>query len=227
LSGRAAIPALLPAAGPIVEHDALIVEPARREDLAGVVELHKLSFPHFFMTALGDPFLEAYYKAVLQYPHRLFYLVRRGPDVAGFVAGFATPSSFYALLQRRRLELAICAIRGVLRNPGLFARLVRGASRVRSRARPSVYDCELSSIGVHPGLAGQGIGRLLLESFTADAVRRGINAIVLSTDARDNDRINRFYRNYGFVVNRVYFAGKREMNEYVLHLRKPEICANQ
>jgi ribosomal protein S18 acetylase RimI-like enzyme len=196
-----------------------IVEPACQEDLAGIVELHKLSFPRFFMTALGDRFLAAYYEAVLQYPHRLFFVVRRGRTVAGFAAGFVAPSSFYELLHSRRTELAICALRGVLRNPTLLARLFRGASRVRSSARTSEYDCELSSLGVHPGLAGQGLGKLLLENFVAEAARCDINSIVLSTDANDNDRVNRFYRNYGFVVNRVYSAGKRQMNEYLLDMR--------
>jgi ribosomal protein S18 acetylase RimI-like enzyme len=139
--------------------------------------------------------------------------------VAGFVAGFIAPAGLYALLHERRAQLAIRAARGLLRNPGLLARLVRGASRVRSNALTSLYDCELSSIGVHPGLGGQGIGTLLLERFIAEAAHRGVNTIVLTTDARNNDRVNGFYRKHGFVVSRVYFAGKREMNEYVLDMK--------
>jgi ribosomal protein S18 acetylase RimI-like enzyme len=193
--------------------------PAGPEDLAEVVELHKLSFPLFFMTALGDRFLEAYYKTVLQYSHPLFFVVRRDRRLAGFVAGFIKPAGFYSLLQARRIELAICAVRGLIRHPALLTRLFRSASRVRSGARTSDYDCELSSIGVHPDLGGRGIGKLLLETFIAEAATHDIDTIVLTTDARDNDRVNRLYRKSGFIVSRVYFAGKREMNEYVLDRR--------
>src|SRR5690349_16651517 len=88
-AGRAVIP--LERVEPPVDHGTVTAEPACRGDLTGVVELHKLSFPHFFMTSLGGPFLEAYYTAVLEYPRQLFYVARRGRDVAGFVAGFVAP----------------------------------------------------------------------------------------------------------------------------------------
>jgi colanic acid biosynthesis glycosyl transferase WcaI len=196
----------------------LILEPAVSGDIAAIVELHKLSFPQFFMTALGDRFLAAYYRTVLAYPGRIFYVVRQDRAVAGFAAGFVSPANFYSLLHSRRVELAIDAGWGLLHNPKLLVRLVRGALRVRSSARASDYDCELSSIGVHPDLAGHGIGKLLLGRFISEAAGRDVKTIVLSTDARKNEHVNLFYRNRGFTVTRVYFSGKREMNEYVLNI---------
>ena len=75
------------------------------------------------------------------------------------------------------------------------------------------------SIAVHPECQRQGVGNQLLQAFLDEARQRGLDHVSLTTDAENNDAVNKFYQKLGFNNYRAYVTPeKRVMNEYVIHL---------
>jgi hypothetical protein len=59
----------------------------------------------------------------------------------------------------------------------------------------------------------------LAGAFLEESRRRGLGQIDLTTDRLDNNAVNGFYRELGFVCERCYTTPEgREMNEYVVDL---------
>ena len=60
------------------------------------------------------------------------------------------------------------------------------------------------------------MGGALVDRFVAEQRMAGAPTVVLTTDARDNEAVNRFYQNIGFRENRKFEAGcGRQMIEYL------------
>jgi ribosomal protein S18 acetylase RimI-like enzyme len=194
------------------------VRPAGPGDLDGVVRVHRAAFPGFYMTLLGPRFLRLYYALVLRHAGGILLVAEGGDGGAeGFVAGFADPPGFYRLLRRNRARVALAVLPALLRSPRLVRRLATNAGRVDDSARGGeATSCELSSIGVAPGASGGGVGRALVAAFLRAAGERGAGEVFLTTDARENERVNRFYQECGFRLDRVSepVAG-RPMNVFV------------
>lgn len=192
-------------------------------DVDAIVKVHREAFRGFFLTSLGPSFLSEYYQCALRHTGTIS-VIAEGPSghVVGFVIGYEDVSRFHReLLKRCWYILRACAWVIVTR-PDLWVRLVRALMRVSANPGPDAQDfaCELASIGVLPSARGAGIGRGLVDQFIARASDRGEAAVRLTTDARDNEGVNAFYRSLGF--NRVRIidqGGGRTMNEYMLSLQ--------
>lgn len=198
-------------------NDGITLTQAVSADTDQMVAVHLRSFPGFFLTFLGRPFLRELYAATMVDPSGIAYVVTDGEQHLGFVTGTTQPSGFYRrLLQKRWWRFAYAAIPAVLRRPGIVPRLLRAFST------PSATSSEpgrttLMSIAVAPEAQGRGVGRALVEAFVGEAARRGATQIDLTTDRDNNDAVNRFYRNLGFVCRRSYTTPEgRSMNEYVI-----------
>ena len=192
---------------------------AAEERLQDVVRVHLAAFPGFFLARLGRRFLLEYYRCVCRYEHGLVLTAEREGRLIGFVAGFGSPAAFRAFMRARALHFAIPAAIGILRRPVLLGRFVAayaGTGGTADAAAEANDTCELASLGVDPAYEGQGIGRALVETFCAAARASGARRVCLSTDARDNDRVNRFYRSLGFAPShRERRSGSRVMQHYV------------
>lgn len=189
------------------------------EDLRGVIRIHKQAFTGFFLTKLGPGFLVKYYRLIMEQPDGILLVAEDDPDIAGFVAGFGSPASFYHEMKRRKVSFALAAIPALLRTPRIWPRLLLDFREVRNGADPAFARAsgrgELSSIGVAPAWSGRGIGRGLLAAFIVRAKEIGLNAISLTTDADNNDAVNEFYRKAGFQLERTFTQKDgRRMNEY-------------
>lgn len=193
------------------------LRPADSADIESVARIHVAAFPGFFMTRMGPGFLRAYYRLVLNYSGGLLLVSGQESEAVGFVAGFVNPAKFYAYLSSGRQRFFWPSLMAIFRQPLLVPRVLYNRSRIASACVQNEPDsCELSSIGVLPGSAGLGHGRRLMDSFCAEAGRRGCARIVLTTDSLHNDAVNAFYRRCGFTLERTFASGgKRRMNEYV------------
>lgn len=200
----------------------MIVRPATKPDLADIVRIHAAAFPGFFLTQLGPAFLREYYRTVCDFEHGIA-LVACSKDGAteGFVAGFIGPAAFYQLLRSRRVRLGLCAAPAILRRPALLPRLLRNGRRAAdsSQGSPANRESELASIGVAPTGQGKGIGRALVAAFIEHSRAGGAECVSLTTDARENETVNRFYQSLGFQVAAVETVGERLMNRYELELQ--------
>ena len=187
----------------------------QQADLDGVVEVHKMAFPGFFLTRMGRPFLRAYYQAVLDFDDSIA-LVGCDDDAGallGFAVGFRNPRGFYELFARRRRQLLPAIFFAVLRDPVLVREILRNMRRVEAQAREPVNAVELSSIAV--GHAGAGVGGQLLDAFAAQAGESGANSLFLTTDADENDAVRRFYERRGFTPDGYEVRGDRRLCRYV------------
>lgn len=197
------------------------VSAAERRDIRRVAQVHEEAFPRFFMTTLGPRFLCEYYALVADSSDAIFLKAARGGLTVGFVAGFLRPADFYRRLRARRFRLAFAVARSVLVKPWLLPRLALSYGRAGDRAKSCLEDkeCELASLAVDPGEAGRGTGTLLVNEFVKQAKEAGARRVVLTTDAKNNERAIGFYERLGFAVRSgLRPTPTRAMFEMVLEL---------
>jgi ribosomal protein S18 acetylase RimI-like enzyme len=195
-----------------------IVRAARIDDLPGIVDIHQKAFSHFFLTQMGGEFLRNYYALVLDYRAGIV-LVGEGPDfLEGFACGFIDPAEFYQLMWRSRRNFALPVLSALVRHPSLATKVLSGVHRIHAPEKEwPARSCELSSIAVSPETSGNGLGKVLMRAFLAQARRMDAECVYLTTDADGNDAVNAFYRDVGFKPTRRFLQRKgRWMNEYVI-----------
>lgn len=197
--------------------------PARPCDLPAIVALHEAAFPGYFMTLLGPGFLTLYYRLVLDEPGSILLVEEAEGAILGFVCGLVHPAPFYRKLKAMRGRLLLAVLGRLLRQPTLLGRLVASYRQAdRNAQTPEADGCELTSLATHPAAMGRGIGRALVQGFIRAASARA-ERVLLTTDADDNEAVNRFYRNLGFRVRRTFERSKgRMMNEYSYDLEPEE-----
>lgn len=192
---------------------------AQSSDLPKIIQIHLAAFPGYFMTLLGSRFLNRYYNLVLAHPGSLL-LVKQGEEgLEGFVSGFLDPARFYATMRATRWSLIWPSLAGLCLRPWFIPRLIASYAQARNASQaPQTGVFELSSIAVLPRKAGQGIGRGLVEACL-ESLEGEASAIVLTTDARGNDPVNKFYLGLGFHLEGSFERSKgRLMNIYRLPL---------
>lgn len=187
----------------------------RPEDVRACAALHRRAFPSFFLSELGEPFLREFYRGFVGGEDAVS-VVAADPSgrIIGVVVGTTEPRGFFKrLLARRWWAFALASASFAVRKPRHIPRLLR-AVLYRGEIPVAVDGALLSSICVDPN-AAPGTGRALLEAFTARGHINAIDAAFLTTDARDNDRVNRFYQLSGWGLAGSYSTAEgRLMNVY-------------
>ncbi len=190
------------------------VEP---QDIKDIVKIHMEAFEGFFLTLLGEEFLKEYYSFILNYSSKVFLVCcDENNKVIGFVAGFMDPDKFYADLKKEKVRFGFIVIRSVFRNRRLLFSILKRYEQVKEfskeRERGSV---ELASIAVNPMYTGKGIGRMLVYAFIKESKNLRANYVYLTTDALNNEKVNKFYKELGFEIFKTYKTPSgRLMNEY-------------
>jgi ribosomal protein S18 acetylase RimI-like enzyme len=185
-------------------------------DVREVVRIHLDAFPGFFLSQLGPGFLRTYYAALARDPSAVALTVLDDTSrVVGFAVGAVGPRGFYSrLLRRSWWRFAIAAIPAVIRSPSRLTRVLRATSHPGENPAGD-HVCGLFSIAVDPSASKRGLGGHLLQQFVSAAQARGCRDIVLTTDGRGNDAVNRFYVAAGFQLERSFQTPEgRVMNEY-------------
>lgn len=188
-------------------------------DVPRVTEIHRNAFAGFFLTSLGPRFLKVFYSAVIDDPTGISLLAYNDQDIFGFAVGTSRPKRFYRrLIIRRSLQFFWAALPSILASPRIVPHLIRGFFLPREAARPDGWGT-LLSIGVAKEGQNLGIGHLLITSFLNEGKARGLRKINLLTDKEHNEKVNNFYLNNGFTVERSFKTHEgRWMNEYVIEL---------
>lgn len=196
------------------------IRPMHSDDVDMVVAVHQTSFPGFFLSFLGPGFLKLYYRNICLSPDGLCYVYTNDEGLpCGFVAGTSNPRGYYSrLLKREWFNFAIASIYPVCRHPKILPRLLRAL--LHPGKNPVGKDVAgLFSLGVLPELQGTGAGKKLVQKFLAEAKVKNCKKVFLTTDRENNKRVNNFYENLGFSVERQYETPEgRKMNEYWINL---------
>lgn len=204
-----------------------IVRAASKEDSSEIVRVHLCSFPGFFLTFLGPAFLHELYRAILTDAMGIGFVAESEQGICGFVAGTIQPSGFYRRLIRHRWwRFALAAMLPVYKQPHIIPRLLRAFSMPQQVPQQEGRGT-LMSIAVLPEMQNSGIGGALVRAFLEEATRRGLRQIDLTTDRDNNQAINRFYQNLGFVCVRTFITLEdRAMNEYIIDLLHEDVSSS-
>jgi ribosomal protein S18 acetylase RimI-like enzyme len=188
---------------------------AAAEDIEGIVVAHLQSFPEFFLTCLGRPFLRRLYHGILTDASGVVLVAEANGTIMGFVAGVLDQSSFYRRqLLCRGLSYLWAALPAMIHDPRIVIRVLRSVKRPR-QAQGSVSQTCLMSLGVLPSAQGRGVGRQLVSAFCHTVAEKGARSVSLTTDALSNDSVNKFYQGLGFVISQVVVTAEgRRLNEY-------------
>jgi ribosomal protein S18 acetylase RimI-like enzyme len=208
-----------PAPAPDVAPEGFTIEPLRATHVPAIVDVHMRAFPRFFLTFLGPRFLREFYASFLVDPAGvgLAAVDSRTGRVVGVVVGPVSPDGYFQrLLKRRWWAFALASAAAVLRRPTVIRRLLR-AVFYRGESPPGPPRALLSSLAVAPEAQGHGVGRALVRAWVRSVRRRGATGCCLTTDAQDNDPVNRFYQGLDWKIETTYTTRQgRAMNRYVL-----------
>lgn len=191
---------------------------ADERDIDAVANVHLAAFPGFFLTSLGQKFLSEMYRGFLNHPSGIFFVAEEGGEVMGFAAGTSAPAAFFSELRRRRsLCFLLWALPALLRHPKVVIQKLLSAIFYRGDKPIGLEGgALLSSIGVRPDVVGKSVGKRLLHDFENEAFRRGVDFVYLTTDEAGNDRVNKFYKNNGYLVESRFCQGaSRTMLRYI------------
>ena len=197
-----------------VDGGELVVRRLASGDVAEAARLHRVAFPDFFLSALGDRFLREFYRGFVDDPTAVTAVVRTaGGRLAGVAVGTTRPDGFFKRLLRRQFRgFVVASVLATLRRPTAAVRLLRG---LVYRGEPSGTGALLSSICVSPAVRGRGVGARTLAEWTDEARRLGAPTAHLSTDADGNEAVNRFYAAHGWRLAHGYTTREgRRMHLY-------------
>lgn len=180
-----------------------------------IAKLHKRSFPSFFLTQLGLPFLEALYFGYLEDAGSGIIIAEEAEKLVGFAAYSYDYSRLYKqLIKKHIVRFMVCSLGAAIRHPSFIKRLFGAFRKSGSVVKDERY-VELASICVDPSAEGRGIGTKMIDYLKSMVDFNAFAYINLETDAVDNEAANRFYQKNGFILARQYVTGEgRKMNEY-------------
>ncbi|WP_047049153.1 GNAT family N-acetyltransferase [Vibrio mexicanus] len=203
----------------------IVVRQAEYRDLPDIVSIHMSAFPEFFLTSLGDFFLNQYYRLYIKFNHIALVCESEG-TLCGFVVGTDNASEFYKDLRSQWFYFLLPVVLNVF-NLRLIKKIVTRATTVvfkrRINATDSRYDKfnELISIGVCSAHQAKGIGGRLLAKYLSLCMNKGVEAVYLTTDATDNTKVIDFYKRSGFCLDKEFEQDQsRKMNVLVKYLDK-------
>ena len=180
-----------------------------------IAKLHKRSFPSFFLSQLGLPFLEALYFGYLEDGGSGIIIAEEAEKLVGFAAYSYDYSRLYKqLIKKHIVRFMVCSLGAAIRHPSFIKRLFGAFRKSGSVVKDERY-VELASICVDPSAEGRGIGTKMIDYLKSMVDFNAFAYINLETDAVDNEAANRFYQKNGFILARQYVTGEgRKMNEY-------------
>jgi ribosomal protein S18 acetylase RimI-like enzyme len=187
--------------------------------LGRIVDVHIKAFPTFFLTFLGPSFLKEFYKSFIYDQAGIGFVAidTANQTVLGAIVGPFVPDGYFKrLLKKRWYAFCLASMSAVLKKPTIIKRLFR-AVFYRGEAPSGPPRALLSSIAVSPQAQGQGIGQALVKRWVEEVENRGGTGCFLTTDAKDNESVNRFYQKLGWKIESTHTTREgRMMNRYIL-----------
>lgn len=115
---------------------------------------------------------------------------------------------FKKLLIKKWFVFCWASLTAVIRRPAIVPRLLRAVFYRGDAPEHAEGLALLSSIAVSPDVRGAGLGVALVEAFVEEVRRRGCKGVFLTTDADNNEGVNRLYRKLGFTLESCYRTPK-------------------
>lgn len=196
----------------------MIVRDAILGDCSTLAEIHLKSFNDFFLSTLGNKFLETFYKACIKNPGAVAIVCTTTEGVTtGFALASLKSQGFYRnILVNNFFAFSLEAIRLLFSRPGALLRLALNLSKSGSDAGDKA---ELLSIASLPEYSGKGAGKLLIETIENRLKDHQCKAITLTTDYHDNDKVIGFYLSRGFKINSDFITyPRRRMYRMIKYL---------
>lgn len=180
--------------------DSIIIRNATLQDVPGIVAIHKQAFEDFFLTSLGENFLELYYSTFIESGEGVVYCALLDGVVIGFSACSYVSKGFnFSLIKNNLFKFGIEALRLLFLKPKALVRLAKNMNKEinDSTITDNGEYAELYSIAVSPTCQGSGFGRMLLNAIEEDV--KGHNTQVsLTTDYHNNEKTLAFYKALGY-----------------------------
>lgn len=186
--------------------------------LAELVEMHSTTMPTL-LSELGRPFVEKYYLAGLCAENAIgFGAVDVKGEIVGWVFGSDDPSKLNQQLTKPPSWFLFNILKAMIRSPRLGITLLQSA-RTQPGNSLEPGQLELTYIGIHPEIQGQGIGRQLIDRFIDKARERGYSQVALSVESENLPAIG-LYKKIGFDVISTFTEGHYHRHRMILNLEK-------
>lgn len=197
----------------------MIIRKMTPMDSEEVTEIHLKSFQGFFLSFLGDSFLNVFYQSICLDQSGVALVIEESGKTLGFVVGSIQPSGFYSrLIKKSWYRFVFASIGAILRKPKIIPKLFRAVYKP-NEALPAENCATLMSIAIDPITQGQGYGKKLISQFIEEVKQAGCSSVNLTTDSLNNKAVNHFYCNVGFGLIREFSTPEgRKMNEYLYHI---------
>jgi GNAT superfamily N-acetyltransferase len=200
------------------------VIPLEEAHLPSAVEVHLRAFPGFFLSFLGPRFLRLFYGSFLEDEAGIGFTAMDNENrLLGVVVGPLSPEGYFKrLIKRRWWAFFLASLTAIIKKPSTIRRLFR-ALFYRGEAPESDRPRSLlSSIAVSPDAQGLGVGGSLVRAWCEEAEQRGSTGAFLTTDADDNEAVNRFYQKLGWEIETTFVTPEgRRMNRYIIDFDPP------
>lgn len=172
----------------------------RPDEYKKLAKVHQQIFTNFFMTSLGNGYLQDHYKALLKFHDTIAFAAVENDEFIGFVMGRAhAKNGLKKVIKAYPLHFAWMAFKLVFSKPKSLIRVIKNLSKVSHDS--GIHDnqdyAEIGLIGVCPDIKGKGLGYGLFDSFCQEALRQGATSISLTTDLLDNEQVLRAYNSWG------------------------------
>lgn len=179
-----------------------------------VSELHLKAFPDFFLTALGKKFLDKFYRSILCHPNHIAVGLFENEKLLAFAVGTKKKRGFYSeILKDDILVLAWSGLPTFIKRPSKIIRIFKSLLARETKNDTVLENATLLSVCVDPDASQKGLGKNILKEFEFIAFKYA-NGISLTTDAENNEYVNKFYVNNNYHLLNTFTQGKRKMNLY-------------
>jgi ribosomal protein S18 acetylase RimI-like enzyme len=187
----------------------------RADDVAGAASLHCRVFPDYFLTHMGQRFVERFYLEFVDQARNYGLVAISDGELVGAVVGTLDYEGFFNCFYRQHfLRTAMTLLGRFLVDPYIRRNLVSRIAHVRqalrsvaARGRQTIPASEepavdqapahLLSVGVHPDWRGSGLAEELVDRYCDALWRDGWERVSLSVRP-DNQRAVAFYEKTGW-----------------------------
>jgi ribosomal protein S18 acetylase RimI-like enzyme len=192
---------------------------AEVSDIERIVYVHRMSFPDYFLTNMGDGVLRRYYETYLKHPDGVNVVATVGGEVCAFISGTHQESDILRCFYKRNLFYVIGAtlVRMLSFNPiilkGLSMRLChvriafaaflsRSTRCGKAKAHEQTTNKKIGrlvSIAALPECRGKDVSVRMIQFFEKQLISRCTDEVHLCVNA-DNARAIQFYKKVGWVM---------------------------
>lgn len=193
---------------------------AHLSDIDEIVQIHRTSFPEYFLTNMGTGILRRYYTVYVTHPDAVAVVATVGENVCAFIVGTSKASSLLKTFYKDNFfyVLGVTFIKIVSLNPvvlkGLSMRLCHVRIAVQSyfaqKKKPALADAPESpesevrvgravAAATLPEYRGKSVSREVFHQFEVQLKAHGASEVQLCVIA-DNMRAIRFYEKCGWTM---------------------------